>query len=146
MKSWQAHRRIRHIVVSADQIIAFVDRLVARFAPQRVVLFGSYACGKPDNDSDVDLLITRSRWSMSPLTAAGRMRVELGVPFAMDLIVRSHGETEQRAAGGDGFAAEILQKGITLYAADDARVGSQGRIRLRRRLRSPAVAQEVQMR
>ncbi len=129
-------------MVSANEIITFVDRLSARFTPQRVVLFGSYARGKPDNDSDVDLLITRGRWSMSPLTAAGHMRLELGVPFAMDLIVRSQGDLER----GDSFAAEILEKGITLYAADDARVGSQGRVRLRRRLRSPAVAQEIEMR
>jgi len=133
-------------MVSSDQIIRFVDRLVARYAPQQVVLFGSYAYGKPDNDSDVDLLITRRRWSMSPLTAAGRMRVELGVPFAMDLIVRSQAEIERRAAEGDSFAAEILQKGIILYAADDARVGGQGRIRLRRRLRGAALAQEVAVR
>jgi predicted nucleotidyltransferase len=133
-------------MVSADQIISFVDRLAARYTPQRVVLFGSYAYGKPDSDSDVDLLITRRHWSMPPLTAAGRMRIELGVPFAMDLIVRSQADIEYRANAGDSFAAEILQKGITLYAADDARVGSQGRIRLRRRLRSAALAQEVQMR
>lgn len=132
-------------MVSADQIICFVNRLVARYAPQRVVLFGSYAYGKPDHDSDVDLLITRGRWSMSPLTAAGRMRVELGVPFAMDLIVRLQGEMEHRAAAGDCFAAEILQKGITLYAADNARVGGKGRVRLRRRLRGAALAQEIQM-
>ena len=129
--------------VSAQQIIAFVDRIAARFKPLRVILFGSYACGSPTPDSDVDLLITRKRWSMSPLTAAGRMRIELGVPFAMDLIVRTAAEVQRRAASGDGFLREVLETGITLYAADDARVGRQGRIRLRRHLRGPALAQEV---
>jgi predicted nucleotidyltransferase len=129
--------------VSADQIIAFVDRIVAGFKPQRIVLFGSYAGGKPTEDSDVDLLITRRRWSMSPLTAAGRMRVELGVPFPMDLIVRSEAAIQRRVAGGDGFLRQVLETGIILYAADDARVGGQGRIRLRRRLRGAALAQKV---
>src|SRR5262245_13018427 len=118
-------------VVSADAILAFVDQVAARFKPRRIVLFGSYACGNPTRDSDVDLLITRRRWSMSPLTAAGRIRVELGVPFAMDLIVRSEAEVRRRIAGGDSFLREVLETGITLYAADDARVGRQGRIRLR---------------
>jgi predicted nucleotidyltransferase len=130
-------------VVSADLIIAFVDRIVAGFKPRRIVLFGSYACGSPTEDSDVDLLITRQRWSMSPLTAAGRIRVELGVPFAMDLIVRSEADVQRRIAGGDSFLRELLETGITLYAAADARVGRQGRIRLRRRLRGAALAQEV---
>jgi uncharacterized protein len=34
-----------------------VNRIVHRFNPQRIILFGSYANGKPDNNSDVDLLI-----------------------------------------------------------------------------------------
>src|SRR5712691_5103911 len=112
-------------VVSADEIIAFVDRIAASFKPRRIVLFGSYACGDPLRDSDVDLLITRRRWSMSPLTAAGRIRIELGVPFAMDLIVRSDADIARRISGNDCFIREIIQKGITLYAADDPRVGSQ---------------------
>src|SRR5436190_17535199 len=107
-------------VVSADEIVAFVDRIAAGFKPQRIILLGSYACGNPTEDSDVDLLITRQRWSMSPLTAAGRIRVELGVPFAMDLIVRSEADIRRRIAGGNGFAREIVEMGITLYAANDA--------------------------
>jgi predicted nucleotidyltransferase len=129
--------------VSADQIIAFVDRIAADFHPRRIILFGSYARGTPSRDSDVDLLITRRRWSMSPLAAAGRIRVQSGVPFPMDLIVRSDADVERRIAGGDEFLREILETGIILYAADDARVGGKGRVRLRRRLRGAALAQDV---
>ena len=129
--------------VSAHEIIAFVDRIASAFKPQRIVLFGSYAHGNPSADSDVDLLITLRRWSLSPLAAAGRIRVELGVPFSMDLIVRSEADVERRIAGGDGFLRDILERGITLYAADDARVGRQGRVRLRRRLRSAPLSQEI---
>jgi uncharacterized protein len=66
--------------VGADHIIAFVDRVAAGFKPQRIVLFGSYACGKPTADSDVDLLITRRRWSMSP--ASRRLAVRRPAPPA----------------------------------------------------------------
>ncbi len=132
--------------VSAKGIIAFVDRIVAGFKPQRVVLFGSYARGRPTADSDVDFLITKRRVTMSPLTAAGRIRVELGVPFPMDLIVRSEADVQRRVAGGDVFLREALDTGITLYAADDARVGRQGRVRLRRRLRGAALAKKFPVR
>jgi predicted nucleotidyltransferase len=128
-------------VVTAGQIIEYVDRIAAGFKPHRIILFGSYACGSPAEDSDVDLLITRKRWSMSPLTAAGRIRVELGVPFPMDLIVRSEADVLRRIAGGDSFLREVLETGITLYAADDARMGRQGRVR--RRLRGASFAEEV---
>jgi predicted nucleotidyltransferase len=126
-------------VVSADEIIAYVDRIAAGFKPLRIVLFGSYACGVPTKDSDVDLLITKQRWSISPLTAAGRMRVALGVPFPMDLIVRSEADVRRSIAGGDNFLGEVLATGMTLYDAADERVGRQGRIRLRRRLRGAAL-------
>jgi predicted nucleotidyltransferase len=130
-------------MATADEIVRYVERIVTTFKPHRVVLFGSYAHGAPTADSDVDLLITRRRWSMSPLTAAGRIRTELGVPFAMDLIVRSEADIARRIAWKDCFVLEIMEKGITLYAADHPRVGSQGRVRLRRRLRSAAVTQEI---
>jgi predicted nucleotidyltransferase len=133
-------------VVSADEIVEYVDRIAAAFGPRRIVLFGSYAAGRPTGDSDVDFLITGKRWSMSPLTAAGRIRVDLGVAFPMDLIVRSEAEVTRRVADGDGFLCEVLETGITLYAADDARVGGQGRVRLRRRLRGTAVAKKVPVR
>ena len=38
--------------VSANEIIAFVDRIVVAFKPRRIVLFGSYAYGKPTRDSN----------------------------------------------------------------------------------------------
>ena len=37
-----------------------VDRLVAEYSPERVILFGSYAYGNPDADSDIDLLIIKN--------------------------------------------------------------------------------------
>jgi hypothetical protein len=42
-------------IVTAEQLLAFVDRIADRFKPERIVLFGSYACGSPTEDSDVDL-------------------------------------------------------------------------------------------
>ena len=35
----------------------FVAEIVRQFHPEKVILFGSYAYGKPTYDSDVDLLV-----------------------------------------------------------------------------------------
>ncbi|HAW49871.1 TPA: DNA polymerase subunit beta [bacterium] len=37
-----------------DQIVSHIKDLIA---PQKVILFGSYGYGRPDEDSDIDLLI-----------------------------------------------------------------------------------------
>jgi len=44
-------------MVSAADILTFVKRIAERFAPERVILFGSYAYGRPNDDSDVDLMV-----------------------------------------------------------------------------------------
>ena len=43
--------------VSQKLIREMVNRIVRRFDPKKVILFGSYATGKAGPDSDVDLLV-----------------------------------------------------------------------------------------
>lgn len=96
-----------------------VRRLIAEYAPQKVILFGSYAYGQPDEDSDIDLLIIKEtserfldRLDTVRRAAAGTHRC---IPF--DPIVLTPGEVEQRLRMGDQFIADILQRGEILYAA-----------------------------
>ncbi|MEX2214952.1 MAG: nucleotidyltransferase domain-containing protein [Phycisphaeraceae bacterium] len=127
-------------MAEAADIERCVDDVVRQFRPQRVILFGSYAYGIPTTDSDVDLLIVMP-YRGSNLDAAIRIRLGLTVSFALDLIVRSKREIKERIAMNDFFLAEIMEKGLVLYAADDTRMGRQGRSRLRRRLSAAQVAQ-----
>ena len=41
----------------ADRVLPYLKVRVEQFPPDQVILFGSYAYGKPDKDSDVDLLV-----------------------------------------------------------------------------------------
>lgn len=43
-----------------SQIVAqLVDRLVKTYQPEKIILYGSYAYGRPDKESDIDLLIVK---------------------------------------------------------------------------------------
>ena len=53
------HRRTPTEPVT-ELIRRMVDRIVARFQPEQVILFGSYARGQTGPDSDVDLLVVVS--------------------------------------------------------------------------------------
>jgi len=44
-------------MVSMSDIQTLADRIAAEFKPERIILFGSYAGGKPTPDSDVDMLV-----------------------------------------------------------------------------------------
>lgn len=102
--------------VNRQKIQAFVDEVARRFVPERVVLFGSYAYGQPNADSDVDLLIIMRHQGPGAEQAA-HIRRTVRAGFPMDLIVRSPATIRQRVKMGDSFVREIMEKGQVLHEA-----------------------------
>lgn len=113
------------------QIRQAVSQVAEQFRPQRIILFGSYAYGSPSRDSDVDLLILMRGKAVHD--DALRIREAIDFPFPVDLIVRSPQEFRKRLRLGDQFLREIHKKGKVLYEATHARMGEEGRRRLRHR-------------
>jgi len=99
-----------------------VGRLVERFHPRRVILFGSYAHEHATPDSDVDLLVEMET-PLSNVEQAVEIRKAVDLPFPADLLVRTPAQIAERLALGDVFLREVLAKGIVLYEAGDAGVG-----------------------
>lgn len=100
-----------------EQIQQFVDELVAKFKPRKVVLFGSHAYGQPNEHSDVDILVIRDECS-HPVKESVRMRMALPpTRFPLDLIVRSSDVVEHRLNRGDTFLSEILTRGRVMHEA-----------------------------
>src|SRR5689334_17468779 len=118
-------------MVSMRQINQIAQRIAREFSPRRITLFGSYAYGKATEDSAVDLLVLLEGRRVHDRGI--QIRQAIDIPFPVDLLVRSPREVEQRIAWGDCFLREIRQKGQVLYEAADARVGEEGRRRLRHR-------------
>ena len=126
-------------MVTPAQIYDFVDRMVTKFHPEQVIVFGSYAYGVPSADSDVDLLVVRRHVGAGhELSTTIRMAVPRN--FSMDLLVHSRTEIAKRIRMGDVFFSEIMTKGIVIYAAIDERVGKEGRERLQSRVVPSKVA------
>jgi predicted nucleotidyltransferase len=106
-------------MVDRKKIKAFVGEVARRYQPQRVVLFGSYAYGRPGADSDVDLLVIMPHKGHSAIQAA-EIRKHIRAGFPMDLIVRSPRVIRERLAKDDLFITEIIEQGKTLYEAKHA--------------------------
>jgi predicted nucleotidyltransferase len=56
----------------ADKLLPYLKILVEKFEPEQVVLFGSYAYGRPTANSDVDLLIIKKTLVTTQVGASGR--------------------------------------------------------------------------
>ena len=106
----------------------FAHRIAERFQPDKIILFGSYAYGKPHEESDVDLLvIMRTR---NAIDQSIRISLAFEQPFSLELIVRTPWQIERGLKDDNWFLREIMEKGKVLYEARDRPVGSQSRIGL----------------
>ncbi len=101
-------------MVSMAQIQTYADEVARRFKPEKLILFGSYAYGRPTADSDVDLLVV-----IAHDPRCGRKSVEIRqavrAAFPLDLIVRHPRVVRQRLKRGDGFLEEVTSKGRVLF-------------------------------
>src|SRR5262245_19225609 len=73
--------------VSMSAIRDFAAQIAERFHPDKIILFGSYAYGRPHADSDVDLLVIMP--AANSISQAIRLTMAFDPPFALDLIVRT---------------------------------------------------------
>ena len=103
-------------VVPMREIEELTRRMVEKFSPLRVILFGSHADGTPRDDSDVDLLAIMDFEGSSARESAAILK-ELSPSFPVELLVRRPEDIERRLAMNDFFLREITDKGKTLYEA-----------------------------
>jgi uncharacterized protein len=101
------------------QIRCLCDTIVQAFHPEKIVLFGSYAYGKPHPDSDVDLLVVMP-FEGSPFRQAAVILSHVvrtvGV-LPLDLLVRTAEQVQERLHLGDSFMREIIEHGKVLYSS-----------------------------
>jgi len=97
----------------------YLEILRHQFAPERVILFGSYAYGTPTWDSDVDLLVVKSM-DKSPWEEALAIRRAWRVirlsdrHLPIELILETPEGHSQRLSEATGFYDEIVQRGHRL--------------------------------
>ena len=103
-------------MVEVSQVRELGERIARQFQPERIILFGSYAYGTPTESSDVDLLVVMTHDGRGAGQAVKILNA-VSPPFAVDLLVRTPAEMEQRLAWNDFFLHEIVDKGTVLYDA-----------------------------
>ena len=101
---------------TSQRLKEITRRLVAEFAPERIILFGSHAWGHPDENSDVDLLVVVSESNLPPPQRAARAyRCLREVPVPLDILVRTREEVERTRHLPASLMHEVLERGRVLY-------------------------------
>ena len=91
-------------------------RIAEEFKPEKIILFGSHAYGKPTPESDVDLMVVMT-FEGSHFQQATKISRYLRLPIPMDLLVHTPEYLQYRLEIGDRFIQEIIDKGKVMYEA-----------------------------
>jgi predicted nucleotidyltransferase len=115
MKARQPFKSNGHRRIPMRAIRAVVKQIANKFYPEQIILFGSYAYGKPKPESDVDLLVVmetplRERQQRLEISRALSPR-----PFPLDVVVRTPKQLKERITLGDSFLREITAQGKVIY-------------------------------
>jgi predicted nucleotidyltransferase len=94
-------------------------QIANRYHPEQIILFGSYAYGKPTPFSDVDLLVVMDAPNGELETGLEIVKSLHPIPFSVDVVVRSRAVLEKRKQLGDWFLNDITAKGKVLYERTD---------------------------
>jgi len=106
----------------ALKIRQVVNQIIEQFAPDKVILFGSHAYGKPTEDSDADLLVIIDT-DERPISLAAKISANIDHLVPIDIVVKTPAEVTMRLQSGDSFLTKLLAEGIILHETRNKRVG-----------------------
>ena len=112
-----------------NKYIEQIKEILSELNPYLILLFGSYAYGTPDEDSDIDILVV-TKDDFIPQTYEKHTQIYLEVSrairpvkeqIAVDLIVHTLPMYEKFLELNSSFAREITAKGKIIYENNNKR-------------------------
>ena len=103
------------MIASTTLLSTMVDRIVDRFQPSRVLLFGSQARGTAQRWSDVDLLVVLPDLQDKRRTAIDIRRSLGDLPVSKDIVVATPEEVDRRGHVVETILHAALRDGKVVY-------------------------------
>lgn len=104
-----------------DQLIGNITDTLKNEGVEKIILFGSYAYGTPNKNSDIDLLVIKDIPENETRDFRIKLKkalwIKLGkLNYSFDILVDNEQRIQKRIEMGDLFYKEIYSKGKTIYA------------------------------
>ena len=97
------------------KINQIIELIIKNVQPEKIILFASYANGKPDEHSDLDLLIIKD--FKVPRYKRGReiRKYIRGIGVPLDIIAYTNEEIDKWKNVKEAFITQVISKGKVLY-------------------------------
>ena len=101
-----------------EYIQRVTSAIVEKINPEKVILFGSYAYGKPTSKSDIDILVIIKDSPLGRIERSGQLYHEMREYFrnySIDFVVYTEMEVLKWANAELAFITSVIKKGKILY-------------------------------
>jgi predicted nucleotidyltransferase len=103
------------MLIDNATISNIVSKIVSGILPDKVFLFGSYASGDANEDSDLDLLIVKDTEQPRHTRSIEIQRLLIGTKVPVDILVYTIAEFEKEKAIKYSFVNSAIQGAKLLY-------------------------------
>jgi predicted nucleotidyltransferase len=102
-------------LITQSQIEEVKNRIVEKFHPEKIILFGSYANGEPNDESDLDLLIIQRTDLPRKERRLPILKMLRDMKIAMDILIYTPNEVEYWKDTPAAFVTQIINDGKVIY-------------------------------
>jgi predicted nucleotidyltransferase len=98
-----------------EKIAKICEKIAKVYKPSKIILFGSYAWGKPHKDSDADIFVVKdeNKSQIEMTRDIDRIIADRDIP--VDILAYKPSQLEKRKKLEDPFILKIINSGKVLY-------------------------------
>jgi predicted nucleotidyltransferase len=102
-------------MIDTKKISEIINKIALGYNPDKIIVFGSYASGNQNEDSDLDLFVIKESDLPRPQRTMQVRKMLYGSMVPIDLIVYTPKEIEESKGNKYSFVFKVLSTGKTLY-------------------------------
>ena len=103
------------IMIDKTTIANIVIRIAKSVNPDKIYLFGSYANGHANEDSDIDLLVVKESSEPKYIRRIEIQRLLIGSKLPVDIVVYTNDEFEKEKTTPYSFVNSAIQEAKLMY-------------------------------